>query len=229
MFMRNRVGGVLLWMLVAWIWAGARAQGESPVTVERWDLFELTRKGPSAGNPFVDVEFGATFRLGDKSTPVIGFYDGDGNYRVRFMPDAVGEWTYRTRSNRAELDAQTGTFLTKAPSAKNHGPVRVRNTFHFGYADGTPSAPLGTTCYAWTHQGDELEEQTLATLKQSPFNKLRMCVFPKWYSFNQNEPVHYPFDGTPPRQWDFTRFNLKFWQHLEKRIVELRDLGIEAD
>jgi hypothetical protein len=107
--------------------------------------------------------------------------------------------------------------------------VRVRHTFHFAYADGTPCFPVGTTCYAWTHQGDRLEEQTLATLKRAPFNKLRMCVFPKHYAYNQNEPALYPFAGTPPRAWDFTRFNPAFFRHLEQRVGDLRDLGIEAD
>ncbi len=51
------------------------------------------------------------------------------------------------------------------PSAGNHGPVRVRYATHFGYEDGTPYVPIGTTGYAWTHQGDRLEEQTLATLR----------------------------------------------------------------
>ena len=56
-----------------------------------------------------------------------------------------------------------------------------------------------------------------------------MCVFPKSYAYNKNEPVYYPFEGTPPKKWDFERFNPKFFQHLEKRIGQLRDLGIEAD
>ena len=75
-----------------------------------------------------------------------------------------------------------------------HGPVRVRNTHHFAYADGTPYFPFGTTCYAWVHQGDALERQTLKTLRTSPFNRIRMCVFPKSYEYNHNEPVLYPFE-----------------------------------
>jgi hypothetical protein len=113
--------------------------------------------------------------------------------------------------------------------AQNHGPVEVRNRFHFAYADGTPHRPIGTTCYAWTHQGEELEEQTLATLKGSPFNKVRMCVFPKHYARNQNEPPLYPFEGSPPNRWDFNRFNPAFFRHLETRIGQLGELGIEAD
>ena len=37
-----------------------------------------------------------------------------------------------------------------------------------------------------------------ATLKASPFNKVRMCVFPKWYDHNRKEPALYPFEGTAP-------------------------------
>jgi hypothetical protein len=197
--------------------------------VEQWGTYELRLDGPAAGNPFTEVELSARFVQGDRSVTVPGFYDGHGMYAVRFMPDRMGTWRYETKSNRPQLHGKAGTFEVVQPAAFNHGPVRVQGTFHFAYADGTAYFPVGTTCYAWTHQGDALEEQTLATLKQAPFNKLRMCVFPKHYAFNQNEPVHYPFAGTPPRDWDCSRFNPAFFQHLETRISQLRDRGIEAD
>jgi hypothetical protein len=197
--------------------------------VEQWGTFELSLEGPATGNPFVDVELSGKFTQGDRAVTALGFYDGNGVYRIRFMPERPGEWRWATRSNRPELDGRQGSFTARKPGPANHGPVRVRNTYHFAYADGTPHFPVGTTCYAWTHQGDKLEEQTLATLKRGPFNKLRMCVFPKHYAYNQNEPALYPFAGTPPKTWDFTRFNPAFFQHLERRIGQLRDLGIEAD
>lgn len=221
--------------------------------MEQWDLCEISLEGPSSGNPFTDVRLSARFTNGQASIDVDGFYDGQGIYRVRFMPPAPGRWTYETRSNRDELAGETGSFTATPATAANHGPVRVRNTFHFAYADGTPYRPIGTTCYCWTHQSDELEEQTLETLKHSPFNKIRMCVFPKRYSFNENEPPCYPYEGTPPTprrlngngatinengvsgrvtsgaEWDFTRFNPAFFRHLEKRISQLRAMGIEAD
>jgi hypothetical protein len=216
--------------------------------VERWDVFELPLQGPTGGNPFVDVSLSARFSNGEQTLEPTGFYDGEGRYIVRFMPPALGEWRYETRSNRPELNGKAGTFTCTPPSAGNHGPVRVaeqrkpEGRFHFVYADGTPYRQIGTTCYAWTHQGDELEEQTLATLKDAPFNKIRMCIFPKNYAFNQNEPVLYPFErgrepGPPVRsanlwsglKWDFTRFNPESFRHQEKRILQLRHLGIEAD
>jgi hypothetical protein len=206
---------------------GAVSKADAPV--EQWGIAEVVLRGPSEGNPFTEVMLSARVAQGDRAHEVAGFYDGEGVYRVRFMPDRPGAWHYTTTSNRPELDGKTGQIEVGPPSPGNHGPVRVRNTFHFAYADGTPYFPVGTTCYAWTHQGDALEEQTLDTLKHSPFNKLRMCVFPKFYAYNRGEPPLYPFAGTPPRTWDFSRFNPEFFRHLERRVGQLRDLGIEAD
>jgi hypothetical protein len=146
---------------------------------ELWDIFELTLKGPSDGNPFIDVTLSAEFRQGDQVFKPAGFYDGEGTYRIRFMPNKTGKWTYTTSSNRKELDGRKGSFTCTKAGPGNHGPVRVHGTYKLAYADGTPHFSVGTTCYAWVHQGDKMEEQTLETLKNAPFNKMRMCVFPK--------------------------------------------------
>ena len=206
-----------------------KAEPADAPRVAKWEIFELALKGPDTGNPFTEVTLSGRFSQGARVLEPEGFYDGSGVYRIRFMPDAEGAWTFTTRSNRRELDGRTGTVACVAPAAGNHGPVAVRNTYHFSYADGTPYFPIGTTCYAWTHQGDPLEAQTLATLRQAPFNKLRMCVFPKSYLYNKNEPRYYPFAGKPLKDWDFSHFNPEFFRHFEKRVGELRDLGIEAD
>ena len=198
-------------------------------SIERWNIFELSLDGPSAGNPFVDVQLRARFRHQHRVVDVNGFYDGDGVYRVRFMPDTVGEWSVETESNAAQLNGVTGKFTCVDPAPGNRGPVHVHNTYHFAYADGTPHVSVGTTCYAWAHQGDEREAQTLETLKTAPFNKLRMCVFPKHYTYSKNEPEYYPFEKGDNGDWDFTRFNPAFFRHIEQRVGQLRDLSIEAD
>jgi hypothetical protein len=183
--------------------------------------------GPAVGNPFTEVELSARFTWEGRSTQAAGFYDGDGVYKIRFMPETEGEWRYVTISNRTELNGKTGTFAVTTPSKRNHGPVRVRNTYHFAYADGTPYFQLGTTAYSWIHRSDAQEEQTLKTLAAAPFNKIRMCVFPQ-----DNAQPHlrfFPFEGRPPRAWDTKRFNPAFFRHLEQRVAQLRDLSIEAD
>jgi hypothetical protein len=212
-----------------------------------YDIFELSLSGPRTGNPFIDIALSATFEHDQRAVTVDGFYDGDGVYMVRFMPDKPGEWRFSTRSDAAELDGRAGTFhcvaprsaapaelrsedgLPFPPHAGVHGPVRVSDTYHFAYADGTRYIPVGTTCYAWVHQGDELEEQTLRTLRAAPFNKMRMCIFPKDYNYNHNEPDFFIFERDAAGKWDTTRFNPAFFRHLEQRIGQLMELGIEAD
>ena len=60
----------------------------------------------------------------------------------------------------------TGIFTVIPPSADNHGPVRVAGTYYLAYEDGTPYHCIGTTCYVWNLQNEELQKQTLKTLEE---------------------------------------------------------------
>jgi Domain of unknown function (DUF5060)/Domain of unknown function (DUF5605)/Protein of unknown function (DUF4038) len=198
--------------------------------VEQFGVLELELKGPSTGNPFTEVQLTAEFSLMNRSLKCEGFYDGDGIYMIRFMPDEPGNWTYLTKSNIKELDSKRGSFTCIAAGPGNHGPVKVRNTYDFGYADGTPFYPVGTTCYAWVHQPAELVKQTLATLANTSFNKIRMTVMPKNYDvYINNEPPYYPFEGSKEKGWEFSKPNPAFFRNFEQKIIELQKLGIEAD
>ncbi|MBW7458860.1 DUF5060 domain-containing protein, partial [Paenibacillus sepulcri] len=69
--------------------------------VERWAMFELSFNVPSEGeeNPYRDVRFSARFQYRNRTVEPEGFYDGDGVYRIRFMPDETGPWRYETSSS----------------------------------------------------------------------------------------------------------------------------------
>ncbi len=203
--------------------------------IERWGRYEITLKGPASGNPFRDMWVKAIFTNGQQNIPVNGFYDGEGVYKIRFMPQQTGQWKYITKSNNKALNNKKGSFDCVSAATNNHGPVIVKDTWHFQYADGKWFYPFGTTLYAWTHQGEGLQEQTLQTLSTSGFNKVRMCVFPKYYTHVEEEPERYPFpqlyssENNLRSPWDLTRFEPAFFHHLEKRIDDLSKLGIQAD
>jgi len=217
-----------------------------PVQVERWGTFELRLQGPCEGNPFVEQRIAATFDGPGEHVRVQGFYDGEGVYVLRFMPSFEGTYAFSVESS---FGAQgTGEFAVTPAQQGNHGMVRVANTFHFAYDDGTPYYSIGTTCYVWAWQSDELIRQTLETLRRSAFNKIRFCVFPKHYDYNLTEPRSYPYEGTPMdssvlkpdnfwdygphaegNHWDFARFNPKHFRHLDWCVEQLRALGVEAD
>jgi len=202
---------------------------EYPRSVELWKVFEVAIAGPEHGNPFVDVELTADFRLGEESFRVGGFYDGAGRYLIRFAPPKEGDWTFLTESTARSLDGLKGEFRALPTTEGNHGPVRVADKYHFRYADGKRYRPVGTTAYAWTHQPEALQEKTLETLASTAFNKVRMCLFPKSYLFNANEPEIYPFERNADGSFDWTRPVPDFYRNLERRISQLGELGIEAD
>ncbi len=151
------------------------------------------------------------------------------------------------RSAASRKAESAGDFTVTEPTGNNHGPVRIANTYHFAYEDTTPYYSVGTTCYAWAHQPEEVHEQTLEELDKGYFNKMRFCVFPKHYIHNFRDPETFPYEGIPVdnsnlteenfsyfvdfsgNNWDFTRFNPEHFRRMERCIVELQERGIEAD
>lgn len=207
----------------------AFAQPGATPNIERWGIYELSLEGPAAGNPYLQAPLEAEFRNGSRTIRVPGFYDGDGVYRIRFSPDRLGRWTYLTRADQPALKDRTGSFLCVEPSGRNHGPVRVVHTHYFEYADGTPFYLVGTTAYQWTSVKQSIQEQTVKTLATSPFNKVRMCVFPKRYSYgNDTEPWALPFQRNGGQN-DFSLPNYRFFQNFDHRVAQLLELGIQAD
>ena len=215
-------------------------------TVEKWGMYEVSLTGPADGNPFTEQSVTGVFTGKNETVEAAGFYDGEGVYKVRFMPSFEGEYTYETRGS-FEGAASKGSFTVTPPGEGNHGPMRVVNQFHFAYEDTTPYYSVGTTCYAWAHQPEEVHQQTLKELDKGYFNKMRFCVFPKHYIHNFRDPMTFPYEGTPVdnsglceenftykvsfegNHWDFTRFNPEHFRRMERCIVELMERGVEAD
>ncbi len=215
-------------------------------TIEKWQRYELTLHGPELKGEYSQVDLTAKIQNGANIFTVRGFYAGGNDYKVRYMPQEEGLWQITVESNIKEINGQTDSFQCVPASKGNHGPVVVENQTHFAYSDGTPYLPFGTTAYAWTLQDDSVQQQTLKTLKENKFNKVRMTVFPKYFNYNTTEPKQYPYEGKPKHvtgtfqksSWmvdpedsgfNFGRFNPEYFDHLENCIDQLDKLGIEAD
>ncbi|WP_159885074.1 DUF5060 domain-containing protein [Paenibacillus puerhi] len=203
-----------------------RSANYAAEAVPCWGRFEGRFEGPRTGNPYREVTFYAEFRCGNRAVEAEGFYDGEGIYKLRFMPDTPGVWTYETRSNSPQLDGQRGGFEAVEPEPGNRGMVGVKDAYRFQFSDGTPYLPFGTTLYHWVHHEDEAEEElTLSELAKAPFNKVRMCILPTGDMHSQQ----LAFAGSREAGADVSRFNPAFFAHLERRIMDLQQLGIEAD
>lgn len=190
--------------------------------MKQYETFELSWQGPVLSENYAAVDLQAVFSNGDTQVSVKGFYDGEGVYKVRFLPMQPGLWSWTVSG----VVTDEGEAVCEAAEA--HGPVKPEGT-RFVHADGTAFHPFGTTVYALVHQDDTLIEQTMQTLEKAPFNKIRMCVFPKHYDFNHNEPTYYAFEKAEDGSWDPTRPCIPFWQALDKHLTRLGEMGIQVD
>lgn len=187
-----------------------------------YETCELTFSGEEPKKSPALAEITARFQVDGRTKVVKGFYAGNGKYKVRFYPTKEGAYTYQI-TGAAE---GSGSFFCEKPIT--HGMVKTENC-HFVYEDGTLFYPFGTTIYALIHQEEELIRQTLNTLKENPFNKVRLCLFPKHCLYNENDPQYYPFEKKSDGSWDVLRPNYDYWEHLEKILMEMGTMGIQCD
>ena len=188
-------------------------------SVEIWGMYEVAIKSPDTGNPFVGIEISVVFTDGEQTFEPDGFYDGNGIFKIRFIPDKEVAWTYKTKSNREELDGMEGQFTCTPANHGNHGPVQVRNQYHFEYCDGTPYFPFGTTIYEWVFQTNETRQKTIESLKSAPLNKVRFLLVPPYKEKYLSGPLKldkFPFQGTSIDNFDFSRFNVEYFQNFEE-------------
>lgn len=93
------------------------AVAQPPGEVELWRQFRVEFVNTSWWrNPF-DLEFTGEFTHVETGRMLtqFGFYAGGDRWKIHFMPDRVGEWTFTTRSRDRDLDGHVGSF-TALPS-----------------------------------------------------------------------------------------------------------------
>ncbi len=185
-------------------------------------MCELAFSGPVLEENYASIALNAAMRCGAEEHTVRGFYAGAGVYKVRFLPRTAGCYSYKV------WGCITASGTVEVTQGQGHGRVVVKDQ-HFAYEDGAVYHPFGTTVYALAHQEDALVAQTMQTLAAAPFNKVRLCLFPKHYDYNHNEPKYYAFEKKPDGSWDVNRPCTAFWDDFEEKMCRLDALGIQVD
>ncbi len=132
------------------LFAVAPLRADNLQTVKLWEPLVLTFNGPEAmetADTFRNYRMDVTFSHGERSVTAPGYFAADGDaantgansgdkWRVKFTPDAIGEWTYRVSFRTGEdiavssnpkegkavkpIDGQSGRFevLPTVPDAR---------------------------------------------------------------------------------------------------------------
>ena len=191
--------------------------------MKRNEMIEVSFLKDEPEGSQVQVDLTATITGPDGEKTVKGFYAGNQTFKVRFLPEQEGSYVLKTSG----IMEEERHFFIEPADEKHHGVVRANGT-HFYHQDGTGYTGFGTTVYALANQKKELMDETIETLSHAPFNKIRMCVFPKHYNYNLNEPDYYAFQKTE-EGWDVHHPDFMFWDNFEEQLQKLFALGIQVD
>lgn len=124
--------------------------------MRQYEMFELEFQGKEPEGSWTDVPFGAVFEWENEAEEafsyerVKGFYAGNGIYKVRYYPEKIGEYTWKTEG----VITAEGSEMCEPAALGNKGIVRAKD-IHFEYSDGTIFRPFGTTIYALANQPQE--------------------------------------------------------------------------
>ncbi len=108
-------------------------------SVGLWDRFETTiSNAKSYADPFRSVHLEVTYARPDGSTVKFpGFYDGGSTWKLRFMPNVIGRWTWTAAFSDGTPGA-SGSFSCVPSTLPGMLTKDVHNPVWFGMADGRP-------------------------------------------------------------------------------------------
>lgn len=123
----------LLYLLLIFGLIACQADEKEAPTYYQWHKMTLSFTGPETSedaedNPFLNYRLIATFRHGDQTLEVPGFYAADGNaaesgasagniWQVRFAPSDTGEWSYEISFRKGENIAVSDDLEAGEPIA----------------------------------------------------------------------------------------------------------------
>lgn len=201
--------------------------------VSQWTRFET--EFTSAGeyrNPLQDLEVRVEFTSpGGQKHAVLAFWDGNMTWKVRFSPEELGEWTYRTSSLGQEdpgLDNQTGSFTCVPYTGEDplyaHGAIRVSdNRRYLTHADGTPFFWLADTAWNGALKSDPKSWGTYLKDRVDKGFSVIQFVMTQWVGAAGNADARAAFYGK-----ERIAIDPVFFQWMDERVDLMNDHGLVA-
>ena len=184
-------------------------------------------------NPIYDVsEFYTEFTSPTgRELRINGFWDGDLDWKVRFAPDEIGQWSYKTICSDTinnGLHDLRGQFEcvsnTSELSLYKHGSiVHVPGTYYLSHQDGKPF--FWTACTAWNgalKSTDEEWDRYLQHRVDNHYNTIQL-VTTQWRGADMNSQGQVAFNGSGR-----ITVNPEFFQHMDKKIDRVNEYGLLA-
>ena len=201
-------------------------------STEIWGKLEIKlTSSKTYENPIYNVkDFKATFTAPSGRERVVrGFWDGGTDWKVRFLPDETGTWTWKTECSDKEntgLNNQEGKFncvknRTEEPLFQKGAIRHEPGKYYLSHADGTPFFWLA--CTAWNgalkSTGEEWQHY-LSQRKANHYNTIQL-VATEWRGGDKNAEGLTAIEGT-----GYIRINPEFFRRIDQRIDEANGKGL---
>lgn len=198
----------------------------------QWKKHEITFTSEKEyNNPIYDVkDFRIVFTAPSGKTKVVrGFWDGGKAWKVRFLPDETGSWTWKSQcadDKNAGLHNQQGSFVCKPNGKKDAifqkgGLTHQAGKYYLSYADGTPF--FWMACTAWNgalKSTDEEWQYYLNHRLKNNYNVIQL-VTTEWRGCDKNAEGLTAIEGT-----GYIRINPEFFKRIDQKIDEANEMGL---
>lgn len=220
-------------LLVAFL-VSTVAIGYSQENVEQWSKHQIDfTSGKAYTDPIYQVkEFYTLFTSPTgRELRINGFWDGEDQWKVRFAPDELGPWTYKTVCSdtiNQGLHAQSGRFVCTTnqsdQSLYQHGSiVHPPGTYYLAHQDGTPF--FWTACTAWNGALKSTEAEWHKYLKHRVDNHYNAIQFvtTQWRGADGNSLGQVAYEGSGK-----ISINPEFFRHMDKKVDQINEYGLVA-
>jgi hypothetical protein len=197
-----------------------------------WTKHEIAfQSSKTYDNPIYDVKnFKVIFTAPSGRNKVVrGFWDGNTDWKVRFMPGETGKWSWKTECTDKEnigLHNQSGTFECIANKSSEplfqKGAIRHEpGKYYLSFSDGTPFFWLA--CTAWNgalKSTDEDWEYYLNHRVKNNYNVIQL-VTTEWRGADKNAEGLTAIDGA-----GYIRIHPDFFKRIDQKIDEANAKGL---
>jgi len=207
--------------------------------VPKYQVHDFVLKGAERGNPFlVEVAARFTHESGEVLAGVPGFYNGDGEWVIRFSPGRIGVWRGITSSAVVELN---GVELGPLNCVENTNPavhgrlvIDSRHPHRFRFEDGAQAIPLGFEwdwMFAQHQEKPEEFRQMIDLLAARGFNYIVTNVYAHSGFSDPNlewvysPPQRFVFGGSNEAP-DHSRLNMDFFKDYDAALAYAHSKGM---
>jgi len=162
---------------------------------------------------------------------VNGFWDGGDSWKVRFQPDELGEWSWKSSCSDEKNDGlhlQQGVFVCLPNDSEQaiykHGAIKhTKGKYHLSNSDGKPFFWVAGT--AWNGPMKSTDEEWRTYLKHRRDHNYNTIQFvtTQFRGCDKNAEGLVAFEGSAE-----ISINPEFFKRMDKKIDEINSYGLVA-